>query len=263
MILMERLLEKLENLTESFRQLAEHEDLGSLEELLVQLEGVVRCPVCQEIYRRTGWSYPREMLLDELQTQAIGAFSRLEKSYANKLGQSAAEVKRYLGEVSDFTREEMLAARIGPKSRVLFIGCGSVPVSPVTVALEGKCQVTAVDSDAEASALATMMVAKLGLQNQISVSQQDGRALWAGGYTHIILASLVCCKHRVLRNLERSVSPGTRLLLRYGNGLHRLINGELSDTPIYPWRVLDWINQPNHIHDTLLLRYEHNPKTYG
>lgn len=247
------LLEQLQHLEQLFPKVQDSGDLPALERLLEEVDRIVGCRECHRIYRSIPWDPANESLLDRLQSRVIAAFSELEKAYARKSDHQVSSTEFYLRRVSRFAEKESRRAGITRKSRVLFVGCGALPVSSVALAVATGCRVVAIDTDRESTAFASAMIERLGLSPQIRVVCADGAKLKANLYSHVALASLVPNKREVLDNLAHTLPTGSRVLLRYGNGLYRLINYELYETPILPWRVLERIHEPGHIHETLLL----------
>lgn len=248
-----RLLDKLAHLEQSFPKAQSSGDLVALEKLLEEVDRIVGSRECHRIYRSLPWSQDNESMLDRLQTRVVAAFSDLEKAYARRGSHPLRKTEDYLRRVSRFAEKESRRAEIGPSSRVLFVGCGALPVSSIALAVTTGCRIDAIDTDRESVCFAKSMVEKLGLTRHIQVLRGDGGVLSAEGYTHVTLASLVPKKKEILENLADTLPVGGRVLLRFGNGLYRLVNYELYETPILPWRVLERIHEPGHLHETLLL----------
>ncbi len=72
--------------------------------------------------------------------------------------------------------------------RLLFIGAGSVPFTPLLIAKEKNVTIIAVDTDAAAVKRARKVVGKHNLDDRIEILHRDGRDLEGLAFTHALIA---------------------------------------------------------------------------
>lgn len=198
-----------------------------------------------------------------LQQVAERAGCELEKALARQLAGDPTARNHYLGQVGEFASWEARCAQIGPHSKVLFVGSGALPVTAVTLVRELRCQVTCLDRDREAAELSRKALAQLGCPEGLRVVHGSLADVDVESYTHVWIASLVPNKLDVLRVLARRAHPLARVLVRYGEGLHRIFNYELEPAALRGWLIQRRLEKKGHLHSTLLLSREtlHFPAT--
>lgn len=192
-----------------------------------------------------------------LQAVADRAGCELEKAVARQLASDPTRRSNdYLGKVGEFASWEARCAQIGPTSKVLFVGSGALPVTALTLVRELRCQVTCLDRDREAAELSRQALAHLGCPERLQVVHGSLADVDVESYTHVWIASLVPNKVDVLRVLARRAHPSARVLVRYGEGLHRIFNYELEPEALRGWLVQRRLERKGHLHSTLLLSRE-------
>ncbi len=223
-------------------------EIGSLCRFLGQDRKLAAYAVCND---------PRlEPAVRALQAVADRAGCELEKELARQLVGDPTRRNHYLGQVGEFASWEARCARIGPLSKVLFIGSGALPVTALTLVRELRCQVTCLDRDRLAAELSRKALAQLGCPERLQVVHGSLADVDVESYTHIWIASLVPNKTDVLEVLARRAHPTARVLVRYGEGLHRIFNYELEPDALRGWLVQRRLERKGHLHSTLLLSRE-------
>lgn len=246
------LVQKLSNLEALLNRANRSACLGDLSRLLRRLESVVTCSQCHEAYSQA-WENPDlQQQIDRVQTEACRSFGLIEKELSRRES-DRHDVARYLAAVSHSALKEARACAVDHRSRVLFIGCGARPVSCHALATRFGCQVVGIDIDPECVEAATLYARRLAQSPRLHFELRDGAESEVKGFTHIIVASLVENKHRVLNHLAATLQPDVRVAARYGDGLHRLMNYPLPATPFGAWRSLSIDFNPRGLYQTLYL----------
>lgn len=159
----------------------------------------------------------------------------LENDFAAKVLSEGAPIEQYplYERFSRLVRREVREAGIGSNSRVLFIGSGPFPISPILLhKLSGGASVDCFDQSEEACETSAQVLEKLGLSDAIkvfNVTAQDARrpTFTTPGemtlYNVVVVALLAQPKENVMRRLWGSVGVGPRIVMRNSEGTRRLI----------------------------------------
>ncbi|MBX3167563.1 MAG: hypothetical protein KF760_09125 [Candidatus Eremiobacteraeota bacterium] len=184
-----------------------------------------------------------------LQSLTIKAAGLLEKSLALSL----QRVGEYLLQTSHFTLAEAAAAEVAGDSRILFVGGGALPVSPLCLARHFDCQVTSLDWDLRATSLAHATLERLAPDCRLEVRWGNLSRCDLAAYTHCWIASLVDDKASHLRRILRA-NPGIQAVVRYANDYRRIFNYSLPQEALAGWRVRRSLAEPGQLHDTVVVQ---------
>jgi 2-polyprenyl-3-methyl-5-hydroxy-6-metoxy-1,4-benzoquinol methylase len=242
---------KLRVLHGDFATSCDQTEIDRIEKRLQQLRDIVGCPHCHRTYS-TDWNDERETLLRALQSRAALNFGFLEKSAAEKLSGDYQSINRYLKEVSHTAIRHAEVADVSHRSRVLFIGCGALPLSCHVLARHFGCEVVGLDADSDAVERAKE-ITRAGYGKRLTLLQGRGEEFPANGFSHVIVAALVPHKEEILSHLHRFIDPGSKVVCRFGNGLQRLINYPLSTGPREEWQRLWLLGDLASLYQTLIL----------
>ncbi|WP_426446529.1 class I SAM-dependent methyltransferase [Paenibacillus sp. S-38] len=196
---------------------------------------------------------------DGLRDTSVRALCEMEKYQSVRACSGELDLGGYMAALSQSVHTEMGHLRIGHGARVLFVGAGAFPLSAMTIARELDAEVVGIDIDPEAVSLAEQLADASGMASKISFSgERIGRLPFAGEASHVIVASLVENKAEVLRELQEAVAEGTRIVVRYGNGLKSVFNYPFTgEVPAELQRTSAGGGSP--IYDTVVL--ERLPRT--
>lgn len=113
-------------------------------------------------------------------------------------------------------RKEAALAQLTSRDRVLFVGGGACPFSPILLHQATGAFITIIDLDPDCCQKAEALIHKLGLADRMEVRCQNilDEGLDLSVYTVIQLALQVHPLDRVLNRLERQGTAGTRILFR-------------------------------------------------
>jgi 2-polyprenyl-3-methyl-5-hydroxy-6-metoxy-1,4-benzoquinol methylase len=105
-------------------------------------------------------------------------------------------------------------ANITAQDNVLFIRGGICPFSAILLHQMTGAKVTVIDNNEKCVPKAKQVIERLGLSEQIRVVLQDGLCSDIEEYSVIHIAVQVDPMERVIAEVERRMSPGTKLLIR-------------------------------------------------
>ncbi len=241
---------KLSKLKTAFEQETSENDFAALEERISDLREIVNCPRCHQSYTRA-WSDSRENLLRDVQSLAAKSFGLIEKAASYRLSKDHRCINDYLKEVSRTTIRHGEVASFDHRSRVLFIGCGAMPLSCHILVRHFGCRVVGIDADLDAIEQSKELT-KNSYQDRLSLEYGLGEQYPAKGFSHVMVASLVPEKEAILTHLHRSVDPGSKIVCRFGNGLQRLLNYPLKTGPRKEWERLWMLGDLASLYQTLV-----------
>lgn len=109
---------------------------------------------------------------------------------------------------------EIKLASITDKDKVLFIGSGPFPISPILVSQLTSARVDCFDQSDQASSVSEKVIQKLGLTERIRIFNASGDIRKIYGYDVIVVALLAQPKSEILYNAQWSIPQGTRVICR-------------------------------------------------
>ncbi len=244
-----RKLSKLELQLATALQSQKLEDLCSV---ISRLEEIVTCKECRKYYCQCRGSSTLETQLARLQTGACHCIELIEKmTVRTALAQDS--VDRYLVNVSQSAVREAARLRLTHRSHVLFIGSGARPTSCHAISAAFGCKVVGIDTDLESVELAQAFSKSLAQSPRLSFQLGDGKDFDPRGFSHIVVASLVKDKHGVLSHLSKTTRGMIPVALRFGEGLHQIINFPLPRIAPQPWKRMEVEFNPGGLYQTVIL----------
>ena len=109
-------------------------------------------------------------------------------------------------------------AGIKPEHKVLFIGSGPFPISPILFAKLTGAHVDCLDMSKEACEISEQVVEKLGLQDQITIINGEGESADVGEHDVVVVALLAQPKDRIAFNLKLQNPESTPVVVRWAPG---------------------------------------------
>lgn len=122
---------------------------------------------------------------------------------------------------------ELDKAQVIPGSRILHVGCGSLPSTAMFLARKGYL-VTAIDRDAGAVARAREVICREGLEEAVQVELGTGQEMDCGDFDAVWLSLTVAPKDQVLEQCLRSLREEGIVVLRNAAGVLRFIYTEAN-----------------------------------
>ncbi|GGF62331.1 hypothetical protein GCM10010912_04340 [Paenibacillus albidus] len=179
----------------------------------------------------------------------------MEKYRALKLQSGAIETADYFRNIEACIDKEFGSFQITSDSKLLLIGSGSFPMTPLLIAKRTGAEVVGIDIDEEAIALGLMVVEKLGAGLNIRLEQTRVEELdIVRDLTHIIFSSTVAQKYDLLEQLYPLTNKDIVVSMRYGDGLKSLFNYPMREVGSRTWSLVDNILRPHDLFDIALYK---------
>ncbi|MBU5354783.1 methyltransferase domain-containing protein [Paenibacillus barcinonensis] len=194
-----------------------------------------------------------EPLIQELRDQSARCVAIMEKYRALKLQDGEVQIADYFKNIEECIDKEFGSFQVTPDSKVLLVGSGSFPMTPLLIARRTGAQVIGIDIDAEAITLGRKVVQTLGseLNIRLELSLLEDLA-YTREATHIIFSSTVANKYELLDQLHALTNAQVVVAMRYGNQLKSLFNYPMRETDDRKWRLADNILRPHDVFDIAL-----------
>lgn len=123
-------------------------------------------------------------------------------------------VKLYSFYYRNIVKNEIRLASIGSSDKVLCIGGGSIPCTAIEIARQTKALVHVLDIDENAIECASKLIARMGLEDKITVINGNGQDIDISLYDVVHIAQQVSPKEGVLRNIWEKAKEGNRIIVR-------------------------------------------------
>ncbi len=121
--------------------------------------------------------------------------------------------------------EEFSQFDLGTNSRVLIMGCGSIPNTIISLARNKKWKIVGIDRDLAAVENARKIVREYGLKN-VDIERADGMEVDLKGYNLIVVALGIEPKNRVLERISKDADSGTYILCRTAGAFSKIFGRE-------------------------------------
>ena len=123
-------------------------------------------------------------------------------------------VSLYLELYEEIVEKEIALAAISDSDRVLVIGCGSLPVTPLLLAKKTKAKIDAIDCDEKAVNDGLKFLTHKNLRDEITLEYADGSGFPAGNFDVIVVLYGVRNQENVFQNLLKTMKPSARIVYR-------------------------------------------------
>ena len=121
--------------------------------------------------------------------------------------------------------EEFSQFDLDINSKVLIMGCGSIPNTVRSLARNKKWEIVSIDRDEIAVRNAEKIIDRYGLKNVI-VKKADGMEVDLKGYNLIVVALGIEPKSRVLERISKDADSGTYILCRTAGAFSKIFGKE-------------------------------------
>lgn len=165
------------------------------------------------------------------------------------------EIADYFKNIESCIEEEFGSFRITSESKVLLVGSGSFPMTPLLIAKRTGAEVVGIDIDDEAIQLGRNVVERLGSGLNIRLEKLSVEDLdFTKDVTHVIFSSTVESKYDILDQLYELTNDHVVVAMRYGNQLKSLFNYPLREVDEEKWKLVEHIIRPEHVFDIALYK---------
>ena len=124
----------------------------------------------------------------------------------------------------DLVEKEIEVAGLSDEDKVLFIGCGSMPVTAVLLSEKTGCAVVAVDWDSKAVKNAAKYLKSSRLEDHVKLVYADGATYPVDDFDLVFLSYGVVNKELVLKNVAEKMRGNTKLMFRTSTESKELID---------------------------------------
>lgn len=193
-------------------------------------------------------------LVAELRTQSSRCAAIMEKYRARHLLDGRTETAGYFDNVESCIEEEFGTFELTPAAKVLLVGSGSFPMTPVYIARRTGASVVGVDIDPEAVELGRRVVTKLGADDlDIRLEKTSVEDLaFTGEASHVIFSSTVAVKYDLLHKIHSSTRDDVVVAMRYGDDLKSLFNYPSREVDRRKWQLAEKVLRPEQVFDIAL-----------
>lgn len=192
-------------------------------------------------------------LVEELRKTSARCVSIMEKYRALKLLNGNAARTEYFQNIESCIETEFGSFQVSSGSKVLMVGSGSFPMTPLLIARRTDAEVIGIDIDEEAIGLGRRVTEMLGsglrirLEHTLIEQLEEARDL-----THIIFSSTIAQKYDLLDRLHPLTNERVVVAMRYGDRLKSLFNYPMQQADERKWKLVDTLLRPDHVFDIAL-----------
>ena len=111
-------------------------------------------------------------------------------------------------------QNEIKRTKISSEDKILVIGCGIFPSTPIVITEESNAQVTGIDNNIKAVNLARSYLTKKGLDKKILIEYGDGINYPVQDFDVIVIVINVWPIDRILQHLAKVMKTGAKLICR-------------------------------------------------
>ncbi len=192
-------------------------------------------------------------LISDLRKTSAACVAIMEKYRALKLLNGHADITDYFKNIESCIEEEFGSFRLTADSKVLMIGSGSFPMTPLVIDNRTGAEVVGIDIDDEAIELGCRVVDRLGKGLNITLLKALVEELeFTKEATHVIFSSTIENKYDMLDQLHPLTSEDVVVAMRYGDRLKSLFNYPMREVDAQKWSLAQTVLRPNHVFDIAL-----------
>lgn len=256
----ERLQQLLSEYLESFVNLADGYDgtpgrSSDMEQVIDRYSALITDEGCQDAWERLEREAPgaAERLAEQLRSASARCVAIMEKYRALKFLNGEEDRTDYFRNIESCIEQEFGSFHVAPESRVVMVGAGSFPMTPLLIAKRTGAEVTGIDIDEEAVELGRRVVEKLGGGLRIHLTNAFVEQLeMLQDATHIIFSSTVSVKYELLERLHSLTRGRVVAAMRYGDRIKSLFNYPRRDVDERKWRLVETVPRPGQVFDVAL-----------
>lgn len=192
-------------------------------------------------------------LVMDLRRKSAFCVAIMEKYRALKLHEGNAEITDYFKNIESCIEEEFGSFQLSSDSKVLLIGSGAFPMTPILIAKRTGAEVVGLDIDDEAIELGRSVVEKFSSGLNIRLENRLVENLdFTKQASHIIFSSTVENKYDILDQLYSLTNKHVVVAMRYGEQIKSLFNFPLKEVNAQKWRLVEQVRRPDHLFDIAL-----------
>ncbi|MGF7047337.1 hypothetical protein J2T13_001842 [Paenibacillus sp. DS2015] len=191
----------------------------------------------------------------EIRKQSALCVWNMEKYRALEFQDNRQDIADYFSNIEACIEMEFDNFEITSNSKVLLIGSGAFPMTPLFIAKKTGAKVVGIDIDPEAINLSRIIVNLLNKNSNITIENCTVDQLeFTQKATHIVFSSTIKEKFDILKQLHALTNKDVVVAMRYGNGLKSLFNYPLQNVESSLWNVVKSTAHPENVFDTVLYK---------
>nr|WP_221401371.1 class I SAM-dependent methyltransferase [Paenibacillus phyllosphaerae] len=192
-------------------------------------------------------------LAAELRRLSAACVALMEKYRAWKVIQGDARIGNYFNNIENCIEQEFGSFKVTSSSKVLLVGSGAFPMTPLLIARRTGAEVVGIDIDEEAVDLGRRIVGQLGGNLKIRLEHVPVERLdFTKQATHIIFSSTVSVKYDLLDRLHPLTSDQVVVAMRFGDRLKSIFNYPMESVDERKWKLAETVVQPDQVFDIAL-----------
>lgn len=177
----------------------------------------------------------------------------MEKYRALNLLSGHAQITDYFKNIETCIQGEFGSFQVTSNAKVLLVGSGSFPMTPLQMSRRTGAEVVGIDIDEEAIELGRKVMEVLGSGLRIRLENVPLEQLdYTKEATHIIFSSTIAQKYDLLEQLHPLTNEHVVVVMRYGDGLKSLFNYPMRKVSREKWKLAETILCPDHVYDVAL-----------
>lgn len=159
-------------------------------------------------------------IYDKINIKKSNIFWKIVDFLASRIGKIGKLYEKSISK--EYIRESKLFD-ISKSRNILHIGCGSYPISAITLSKNNGCKIVGIDRNLRAVKQAVEIVKKMNLQNKIEIRHGDGSNYPIGEFDTIIISSCSVPKKNILENVFENARRNSKIIVREIYGANRLV----------------------------------------
>ncbi|WP_054940665.1 nicotianamine synthase family protein [Paenibacillus ihuae] len=260
------LLSRLYEFAAKFREMADEFDGTTgrsleLTDIIDEYTGFIMNPLNQVIWEEIEQQSSKEVipLTAELRQVTARCVSIMEKHRALNVLNESEQQAGYFVNIESSIEREFGSFQIDSESRVVMVGSGAFPMTPMLIGRRTNAEVLGIDIDEEAIILSNKVLRKLGNTTSIrlvtgDIMQFETELKQA---THIIFSSTVAEKYNLLDRMYALTGEQVVVVMRYGDRLKSLFNYPMKAVDETKWKLAEQILCPDQVFDVALYSKAH------
>ncbi|WP_110114801.1 class I SAM-dependent methyltransferase [Bacillus sp. CGMCC 1.16541] len=193
--------------------------------------------------------------IEEARAKSARCVTIMEKHRAMKLLEGQKGKTDYFQNIESCIEEEFGQFEVTSSSKVLLVGSGAFPMTPLLIARRTGAEVIGIDIDDEAIELGRRVVQELGEGLPIQLERVTVEELpTIHDMTHIIFSSTVNCKYDILDQLHTLTNDDVVVAMRYGNEVKSLFNYPMQEVDEKKWTLVDNVWRSHQVFDIALYK---------
>lgn len=256
---MDAFLNQFTQLNIAYQQHANNE--AEMEQTIGQFTAFILDSGNRETWEQIEWEQDEKLAekmaekMAALREQSAYCVWAMEKYRAIQLEKNRNDIAHYFSNIESCIETEFGSFKITSGSKVLLIGAGAFPMTPLFIAQKTGATVVGIDIDSEAVRLAQMVVSILSPHFYISIKNCTIDQLeFTREATHIVISSTIKEKFDLLMQLHALTNPDVVVAMRYGNGMKSLFNYPLQHVDGSLWKIANNVRHPGNVFDVMVYK---------